>query len=363
MLLQFYAKGTKPLFSSIIVALIFLLSFFTSCRPAYKSALPNYKKIYSLTSPSFEAPDYNNIIYWAANPSAKDLSDSIPRPLMKEIKDSMADVFFVHPTTYLQHKKNPPSWNASINDATLNAKTDYSTILYQASVFNASCRVFAPRYRQAHIAAFFSEDSLTTKKAFDTAYHDIKNAFQHYLNNENKGRPIIIASHSQGTIHAARLLKEFFEDKPLYSQLVVAYLWGMPLPPLYFNSISLCKDSAQTNCFLGWRLFKKGYVSDIVKQEKFNALVVNPLTWNTDSTYISSYYHKGAILFDFNKLYKKTQGAKVKKGIVWIDKPKFPFSFLYMRKNYHAGDINLFYIDIQQNIRDRINQFNSIQHN
>ena len=196
---QFYAKGTKHLFPFIIVVLIFLLSFFTSCKSAYKAALPNYNTIYSSTTGPSEAPDYSNIIYWAAHPYAKDLSDSIPRPLMKEKRDSMTDVFFVHPTTYLQHKKSPPSWNASINDATINAKTDYSTILYQASVFNASCRVFAPRYRQAHIAAFFSEDSITTKKAFDTAYADIKNAFKYYLNNENKGRPIIIASHSQGT--------------------------------------------------------------------------------------------------------------------------------------------------------------------
>jgi hypothetical protein len=57
--------------------------------------------------------------------------------------------------------------NPSIADPVLNAKTDYSTILYQASVFNGSCLVYAPRYRQAHIAAFFMKDTMAAKKAFD----------------------------------------------------------------------------------------------------------------------------------------------------------------------------------------------------
>ena len=36
----------------------------------------------------------------------------------------------------------------------------------------------------------------------------MKQAFQYFLENFSKGRPFIIASHSQGTHHAIRLLKE-----------------------------------------------------------------------------------------------------------------------------------------------------------
>jgi hypothetical protein len=152
-------------------------------------------------------------------------------------------------------------------------------------------------------------------------------------------------------------LKDFFEDKPLYAQLVVAYLWGMPLPPHYFATIPLCNDSTQNGCFAGWRLFRKGYLPKWIKKEKFNSLVVNPISWKADSVYISRYKHKGAVLFHFNKIYKKTQGAKIHRGVAWIDRPKFPFSFLYTRKNYHPGDINLFYLDIRENIKQRINHY------
>src|SRR5262245_33968098 len=92
------------------------------------------------------SPDYSDLKYWAAHPLKWDPSDSVPRPLRGDAVDSTVDVFFIHPTTYTDRKKGD---NADIDDDYLNAKTDYSTILYQASVFNGQCRVFAPRYRQA----------------------------------------------------------------------------------------------------------------------------------------------------------------------------------------------------------------------
>ena len=130
-------------------------------------------------------------------------------------------------TTFTRESDTLPS-NARIDDAYINAKTDYSTILYQASVFNLHCRVFAPRYRQAHIQNFYSSDTSKSKAAFEQAYNDIKTAFEYYLAHYNQGRPIIIAGHSQGAFLSERLLKEFFENKPLQKQLVAAYIIGWP---------------------------------------------------------------------------------------------------------------------------------------
>jgi len=58
-------------------------------------------------------------------------------------------------------------------------------------------------------------DRSAADKAFDLAYEDIKTAFEFYLKNHSHGRPIIIASHCQGTLYPGRLLKEFFENKML----------------------------------------------------------------------------------------------------------------------------------------------------
>lgn len=300
-------------------------------------------------------PDYSQLDYWAAHPWKWDPSDSVPLPLRGGIKDSTVDVFFLHPTTFTSKKRNEA--NAPIDDAELNAKTDYSTILYQASVFNEECRVFSPRYRQAHIRNFFIPDTIVSKAAFELAYADIKKAFEYYLQHFNNGRPIIIASHSQGSKLAERLLKEFFEDKLLYNKLVVAYILGWPVPKEYFTSLRICNDSLQTGCICSWRTFRKGYVPAFLENENGNSYVTNPLNWTSDDTYASKKLNKGSVLTKFNKVYKGTTDAQISNGFLYVKKPVFPWSFLYFTKNYHIGDINLFYLNIRENVRKRIGLF------
>jgi len=301
-------------------------------------------------------PDYSNPDYWAAHPWKKDLGDSVPKSLQDSYKpDSLADVFFIHPTTLTDNNDN--RWNADIDDAAVNNKTDRSTILYQASVFNEKCRVFAPRYRQAHIRAFFIHTA-DSEKAFETAYADVKAAFVYYLTNYNKGRPIIIASHSQGTKHASRLLKELFENQPLQKQLVCAYIIGLPVPDDYFEKIKPCTDSLATGCFVSWRTFKSGSQEpQSVKDEKFKAVVINPLTWTTEPGYVSSALNQGAVLRNFNKIVPHAVSTEIHNNILWSSKPDVPGKILYTQKNYHIGDINLFYMNIRENVNTRINAF------
>jgi len=332
--------------------LFFYISFlfFVGCAPKYSQYVAQYK-----TTASNTAPDYSNLYYWAAHPWKKDPSDSVPKPLRKDYAiDSSADVFFLYPTTLTD--RNDSSWNASINDATLNAKTDYSTILYQASVFNGY-RIFSPRYRQAHIRAYFTTDSASAKAAFDTAYGDIKTAFQYYLDHYNNGRPIIIASHSQGSTHAQRLLRDFFENNPLQKQLVVSYVIGMYIPANEFTSLRMCTDSLQTGCICGWRTFKKNYEPDFVIKEKGSGLIINPLTWNTGSDYAYNTLNEGSILLNFNKIKTHVTDAQIHDGILWIGKLHLPGGFFIKRKNFHIGDINLFYLNIRNDVKRRVSYF------
>jgi hypothetical protein len=189
--------------------------------------------------------------------------------------------------------------------------------------------------------------------AFDTAYSDIRIAFQHYLDHY-QGRPIIIASHSQGTQHAKRLLKEFFDNKPLRNKLVAAYLLGIAVKKEEFESIPLCRDSSQTGCYVSWRTFRKDYEGPAYIAREPEMGVINPLTWTSDTSYAPKSLHKGAILYKFNSLVKKPNDAQVHKNILWISRPKFPGGFLYKTKNYHAGDYNLFYANIRADVRRRI---------
>ena len=100
------------------------------------------------------APDYSKMHSWASHPTIHDMGDSIPAPLRKAYScDSTIDVFFIHPTTYIQ--KEDGQMNADVNNEYLNRRTDARTILNQASAFN-EYRLFAPRYRQANYSAYLS---------------------------------------------------------------------------------------------------------------------------------------------------------------------------------------------------------------
>ncbi len=342
---------------------LFVLVFaISSCSDKYQA----FKSHYQFKSPDGK-PDYSNLDYWAAHPWKWDPSDSIPAPLRNEPTDSIADVFFLHPTTYTS-KKKMKGQNAAIDDDYTNAKTDYSTIMYQASVFNNQCRVFAPRYRQAHIVTFFSTDKEKAAAAFELAYEDLKSSFEYYLKTWNSGRPIIIAGHSQGSLLAERLLKDYFQDKPLKDQLVVAYIIGWPVPKDYFTSLKMCEDSLQTGCICSWRTFRKGYVPSYMRAEQktekkdisfgmSNAYVTNPLNWTTGNNYAPKKLNQGSVLTKFNTIYKETTDAKIENSLLYVKKPTFPWSFLYFTRNYHIADYNLFYLNIRENVSKRIDHF------
>jgi Protein of unknown function (DUF3089) len=335
----------KTVLYYIITALVVL----SGCSDKYLA----HKSHYQFKSPDGK-PDYSQLNYWAAHPWKWDPSDSVPAPLRNEPRDSIVDVFFLHPTTYTN---NITSLNANIDDDYINAKTDYSAILYQASVFNNQCRVFAPRYRQANIKNFFSTDQKNATEAFDIAYEDLKTAFGYYLKTWNGGRPIIIASHSQGSLLAERLLKDFFEGKVLQNKLVVAYIIGWPVPIDYFSSLKICSDSLQTGCICSWRTLRKGFVPYYLKKVNTASYVTNPLNWTTGTEFVSRKYNKGSVLTNFNKVYTKTTDAQISNGLLYTRKPKFPGSLFYFSKNYHVGDINLYYLNIRENVKQRIGMF------
>jgi hypothetical protein len=325
------------------------LSLFQSCASKKPMTAFSHEK----TPP---APDYANLKYWASHPDKKDPADSVPKGsnLKNEQAQTEVDVFFLHPTS-LTYARGNDSWNGDVNNEKLNKKTDGGSILYQASIFNNTGRIFAPRYRQAHYDSYFSQDKNSTKQAFEVAYADVKAAFQYYLTHWNNGRPIVIATHSQGTTHGMRILKEFFDEKTLQNRLVVAYLVGIPVKKDLFKNIPLCESPEQTGCYCSWRTFKKGYEPPYPTGE--NIGIVNPISWKTDNVETAKSEHKGCVLIGFKPTTANMIGAQIHGSILWADKPEFRGSFLFRTPNYHIGDYNMFYFNVREDAKRRVGLF------
>lgn len=294
------------------------------------------------------APDYSNEKHWSALPFRKDAADKIPNTetwVSDSLKD--VDVFYIYPTIYRSKK----TWTADVNNKKLNKRIDNKPIKYQASVFNASARVYAPRYRQAAIAAFYDKGTDGTQ-ALDFAYEDVKRAFQYYLDHYNQGRPIIIASHSQGTRHSRQLMKDFFDGTTLQNKLVAAYIIGFGIDTAMYKTLRPCENENQTGCYITWASFKKGY--DPGNSQLYGNICVNPITWNRDTIAVDCSKSQAAILLNFNKKYNNACGAQIHNGYLWVNNT---LPFVRGFDNLHIADYNLFWYDIRANVPKRIGAF------
>ena len=126
------------------IFLLFALVVFTRCSKSVQVVNSPYEPT---TIPS--KPDYTKAEHWASLPGKRDAADSVPllSNHRDEQKNAAADLFFVYPTIYTGKPSKKYPWNADVNDAILNKDIQTSTILNQASIFNGTCRVYAPYYR------------------------------------------------------------------------------------------------------------------------------------------------------------------------------------------------------------------------
>lgn len=326
-------------YSTLFVVLIF------STFNAFAQKPANF-----VPSNQHSAPDYSQEKYWTALPFHEDNADIIPKE-ETWISDSLkkVDVFYIHPTMY--GKKSGKTWTANLNDKKLNRRVDNKPVRYQATPFNKTARVYAPRYRQAHLDVFH-DDCPLREEVLDFAYQDVKKSFEYYLANYNEGRPIILASHSQGTVHARKLIKDFFDTEEMKSKLVCAYLVGFGIYPSKYENLTACESGEKINCYVTWSSFKEGYDYPLSEKDMLVGKVsVNPISWTMDTT---TYENKNSIFLSVKgkKRYKTT--ARIEKNMLWI-KTKIPVvrSWNVM----HLIDYNLFWHNIRSNVETRTNTY------
>jgi hypothetical protein len=321
-----------------MVKKIFFLAFFivlVGCKSTHKIQGFSKKDIPL-------KPNYNNEKNWAVLPNSS--FGELKEFTSKEIDTLQADVFYVYPT--LNTENDDLRWNVPVEDIEQQNKVLNKAVLFQASAFATSGKLYVPYYRQAHLRSYKMLEN-GGDKALLLAYSDVKKAFEVYLKNYNKGRPIIIASHSQGSTHAKFLLRDFFDNKPLQEKLIAAYIVGTVLKSDLFSTLKPMTKPNEIGGFVGWNTFKKGNYPkkrDVYK----GSVTTNPITWD-DAKTTELYEHKG-FLYSNKKIYKNVLKIEITDGLVWSTNPKFPMRFfMSFMKNYHVGDINLFWQDIREN--------------
>ncbi|AUC16347.1 hypothetical protein BTO06_14835 [Tenacibaculum sp. SZ-18] len=337
-------KIINKLISPKLLFIVCTVVMFYNCKSTYKT-----QEFLRENIPP--KPDYTKEASWAVLPGK--YTDSFKKYASNKIDTLKADVFYVYPT--LITDKSDTRWNAPIADKKQNEKVLNKAVLMQASAFATCGKVYVPYYRQAHLRSYtlFNKGG---KESQELAYSDVRNAFKVYLEKYNNGRPIIMVGHSQGTTHTSRLLEEFFDEKPLQKQLIAAYIPGIRIKSDTYNSIQAMNVANETGGFVSWNTYKKNKYPKKDKNRYKGSLTTNPITWDySKKTNLNQ--HKG-FLYTNGKIYKKALTIEITDGLVWSTNPKFPFRFfMSFLKNYHAGDINLFWQDIRENAELRTNTY------
>ena len=325
-------------------------------------------------------PDYAQARNWAALPEREGLEDRVPAGTTAAVEQGSApvDVFFIHPTGFLRGS----SWTFSMNADTATEENTQWMMANQASAYNGCCNVYAPRYRQASIFAYFKGPEIR-EEVLGFAYQDVARAFDYFLANFNQGRPSIIASHSQGTHHGVRLLKEKIDGTPLIRRMVAAYVIGGGVASAQFDEmkdIGLCADETDLHCAVHWDTYSEAVIEEPIN-DRIDNVCVNPLTWTVDGGLADRSHHIGAVPVsgDFQVGLSgddKPSGmvfeplaapipnmlqAQCKDGVLYItDQTGTSFGNAggsFGGGNYHGLDYPVFHMDIRENAQRRVAEY------
>lgn len=202
--------------------------------------------------PRPNGPDYRQASLWIARPGIPDNPALWTPEGFRPAASPAASVFFIHPTSYLERSR----WNAPLDDAESQQRARLF-VRSQASAFNGAGAIWAPKYRQATFGAFLTRKE-DAANALDFAYRDVLAAYEEFLREAPKDRPIILAAHSQGSLHLTRLLAERVKGSPEASRIAAIYVVGWPvsipvdIPRLGFPR---CEAPEETGCIVSWQSF------------------------------------------------------------------------------------------------------------
>lgn len=347
---------------------------------AYRMFAPELMRTVFVPTGGFEeepappGPDYRKPELWIARPSMPD-SPALWLPAgfrPNAAGEPLVSVFFIHPTSYLDKER----WNAPLDDEEAN-RLARVFVRSQASAFAGVGAVWAPRYRQATVGAFLTRRA-DADKAIALAFSDILAAFDQFLAQAPADKPIVLAGHSQGSLHLTRLLVDRVAGTPLARRVAAAYVIGWPvsttvdLPAL---GLPACETAADSGCILSWQSFAEPaeprqvvdlYAASLGATGQPRAdtpiLCVNPITGVRDGAAPAA-ANLGTLLpnAEFTEASLETGLVPARcdrRGLLLIgeDPPSLP-RYVLPGNNYHVFDYALFWGSIRADAERRVERF------
>jgi hypothetical protein len=220
-------------------------------------------------APSPSSNDYADAKSWLCRPRQHDACEvdntttivtaqgKLSRETWKADPNAPVDCFYVYPTV-----STDPTPNSDMNAD----PAELNVIRQQFARFGSKCRTYAPMYRQITLAGLrrvLAGGAAGGALDRGLQYDDVKDAWNYYLEHDNKGRGFALIAHSQGSFILARLIREEIDGKPVQPRMLSAILAGTTLAVPRgkdvggtFQHVPLCRTPSQTGCVITYASFR-----------------------------------------------------------------------------------------------------------
>ena len=281
------------------------------------------------------------------------------------------DAFYIYSTAYFESSfEEGASDYASLDNAEMRegAQQEY---VDHATVFEESCNVFTPWYRQfgmRYAVEMMAKTGSLDEAIAGVAYTDITAALDYYFEHCNQGRPFIIAGHSQGSAIVRYVLKHYFKEHPdYYMRMVAAYAIGYSITKddlKDYPHLKYATGESDTGVIVSWNTEGKQNVEENAKNIVVlpGAISINPLNWKLDETYAPASLNLGS--YKFNKETGEPEfvdmGADAQinlaRGVIVTNAKATPVSMVdfFGPASFHDSEYTFYYNNIKANVAKRI---------
>ena len=271
-----------------------------------------------------------------------------------------ADVFFLCPSSFAGRD------DALVMDLSYEkgTKSFAAAVAQEKGVYDDNARFFAPYYRQAGYKTYTLEES-ERQEILKPAYADVQKAFAAYMEQDNQGRPFILAGFSEGAELVLRLLSTLTEDQ--LSRMVACYAigWRVTDQDLAEHSqFRMAQGETDTGVIITYNAESPEATDSLFIPAGAKTYAINPLNWKTDATPADKSLNlgycwvddTGAIVEEIPNLtgaYLDPDRGALK--LPDIDPAVYDKTLSILTPgDYHLYDVAFFYRNLEQNVQARI---------
>ena len=372
----------KNLFTLMASMMMLVAMTFASCKSSNKPAetsrigeIPEAAQ-YIVGLEKYNTPvDYSQAECWLDVPAAlvKDgVLDGTAADSLKPV-----DVFYIYPTVA---GFRPKTEVCEMTDTMMVAGAKMMRQI-QTAVFEESCNVFMPYYRQISMPKAGSDYSAIINYV---SKFDATDALDYYLNNLNQGRPFILAGHSQGAHVLIALLENYMTKHPeALKRMVAAYPIGFAVTKdwLAKTGLKFAEGATDTGVIVSWNTEGPGNKDAKCMTLAPGAISINPINWKRDDTYASVKENLGSLTVEGKLVTPGIADARVDTvrgsvivttvdaklyaiptdGAAQIGSDSFDFpadaAGMFGPESYHPHDYGFFFNNLKQNVADRVKAF------